>query len=71
MPYDLLYTLNQFFHEMTKALDATSGQIPPKWTFCRHIGTARESQPTGQSHSLTTVGSISGRGSSRCSAITS
>ena len=25
MPYDLLYTLNQFFHEMTKALDATNG----------------------------------------------
>ena len=25
MPYDLLYILNQFFHEMTKALDATSG----------------------------------------------
>jgi adenylate cyclase len=25
MPYDLLYILNQFFHEMTKALDATNG----------------------------------------------
>jgi adenylate cyclase len=25
MPYDLLYVLNQFFHEMTKALDATNG----------------------------------------------
>src|SRR6266571_4838505 len=25
MPYDLLYVLNQFFHEMTKALDATDG----------------------------------------------
>jgi adenylate cyclase len=25
MPYDLLYILNQFFHEMTKALDATKG----------------------------------------------
>ena len=25
LPYDLLYILNQFFHEMTKALDATSG----------------------------------------------
>jgi adenylate cyclase len=24
-PYDLLYILNQFFHEMTKALDATNG----------------------------------------------
>jgi adenylate cyclase len=25
MPYDLLYILNQFFHEMSKALDATNG----------------------------------------------
>ena len=25
MPYDLLYILNQFFHEMTKALEATNG----------------------------------------------
>jgi adenylate cyclase len=25
MPYDLLYVLNQFFHEMTKALHATNG----------------------------------------------
>jgi adenylate cyclase len=25
MPYDLLYILNQFFHEMCKALDATNG----------------------------------------------
>ena len=25
MPYDLLFILNQFFHEMTKALDATNG----------------------------------------------
>jgi len=25
MPYDLLYILNQFFHEMTKALEATGG----------------------------------------------
>jgi adenylate cyclase len=25
MPYDLLFILNQFFHEMTKALDATGG----------------------------------------------
>jgi adenylate cyclase len=25
LPYDLLYILNQFFHEMTKALDATNG----------------------------------------------
>jgi adenylate cyclase len=25
MPYDLLYILNEFFHEMTKALDATNG----------------------------------------------
>ena len=25
MPYDLLYILNQFFHEMTKALDDTDG----------------------------------------------
>jgi adenylate cyclase len=25
MPYDLLYVLNQFFHEMTKALHATEG----------------------------------------------
>jgi adenylate cyclase len=25
MPYDLLYILNQFFHEMTEALDATNG----------------------------------------------
>jgi adenylate cyclase len=25
MPYDLLFILNEFFHEMTKALDATSG----------------------------------------------
>jgi adenylate cyclase len=25
LPYDLLYTLNQFFQEMTKALDATNG----------------------------------------------
>ena len=25
MPYDLLYILNQFFHEMIKALDATNG----------------------------------------------
>jgi adenylate cyclase len=25
MPYDLLYILNQFLHEMTKALDATNG----------------------------------------------
>jgi adenylate cyclase len=25
LPYDLLYTLNQFFDEMTKALDATNG----------------------------------------------
>jgi adenylate cyclase len=25
LPYDLLYILNQFFHEMTKALDATDG----------------------------------------------
>jgi adenylate cyclase len=25
LPYDLLYILNQFFHEMTKALDATEG----------------------------------------------
>jgi adenylate cyclase len=25
MPYDLLFILNQFFHEMTKALDATRG----------------------------------------------
>jgi adenylate cyclase len=25
MPYDLLYILNQFFHEMTKALDASNG----------------------------------------------
>jgi adenylate cyclase len=25
MPYDLLYILNQFFHELSKALDATNG----------------------------------------------
>jgi adenylate cyclase len=25
MPYDLLFILNEFFHEMTKALDATNG----------------------------------------------
>jgi adenylate cyclase len=25
LPYDLLHILNQFFHEMTKALDATNG----------------------------------------------
>jgi adenylate cyclase len=25
LPYDLLYILNEFFHEMTKALDATNG----------------------------------------------
>ena len=25
MPYDLLFILNQLFHEMTKALDATNG----------------------------------------------
>jgi adenylate cyclase len=25
MPYDLLYVLNQFFHEMTKAVQATNG----------------------------------------------
>jgi adenylate cyclase len=25
MPYDLFYILNQFYHEMTKALDATNG----------------------------------------------
>jgi adenylate cyclase len=25
LPYDLLYILNQFFHEMTKALDSTEG----------------------------------------------
>jgi adenylate cyclase len=25
MPYDLLYILNQFFHEMTKAIEATNG----------------------------------------------
>ena len=28
LPYDVLYLLNQFFHEMTRALAATSGHYP-------------------------------------------